>query len=104
MMRALYSGVSGVKVHQSKMDVIGNNIANVNTIGFKSSTVNFSDVYYQTTSNATGPNADTGTAGTNAMQIGLGADVASITSNITTIGGTQRTDRNLDLMINGDAF
>lgn len=104
MMRALYSGVSGVKVHQSKMDVIGNNIANVNTIGFKSSTVNFSDVYYQTTSNASGPNAETGSAGTNAMQIGLGADVASITSNITTIGGTQRTDRNLDLMINGEAF
>lgn len=104
MMRALYSGVSGVKVHQSRMDVIGNNIANVNTIGFKGSVANFSDVYYQTTSSATGPNLETGTAGTNAMQIGLGADLAAITSNITTVGGTQRTDRNLDLMINGDAF
>lgn len=104
MMRALYSGVSGVKVHQSKMDVIGNNIANVNTIGFKASTANFSDTYYQMTASATGPNNETGTAGTNAMQIGLGADLAAITSNITTIGGTQRTDRNLDLMINGDAF
>ena len=60
MMRSLYSGVSGLKVHQTKMDVIGNNIANVNTIAFKSSTVNFSDVYYQTTANASGPNADTG--------------------------------------------
>ena len=104
MMRALYSGVSGVKIHQSRMDVIGNNIANVNTIGFKGSVANFSDVYYQTTSSATGPNLETGTAGTNAMQIGLGADLAAITSNITTVGGTQRTDRNLDLMINGDAF
>lgn len=104
MMRALYSGVSGVKVHQSRMDVIGNNIANVNTIGFKGSVANFSDVYYQTTSSATGPNLETGTAGTNAMQIGLGADLAAITSNITTVGGTQRTDRNLDLMINGEAF
>ncbi len=104
MMRSLYSGVSGVKVHQTKMDVIGNNISNVNTIGFKSSSVNFSDVYYQTTSSASGANNETGAAGTNAMQIGLGSDVASITSNITTIGGTQRTDRNLDIMINGEAF
>lgn len=104
MMRALYSGVSGVKVHQSRMDVIGNNIANVNTIGFKASAANFSDTYYQTTSSATGPNAEAGTAGTNAMQIGLGADLSAITCNITTIGGTQRTDRNLDLMINGEAF
>ena len=86
------------------MDVIGNNIANVNTIGFKASTVNFSDVYYQTTSSASGANTDTGAAGTNAMQIGLGSDVAAISTNISTIGGTQRTDRNLDLMINGDAF
>lgn len=104
MMRSLYSGVSGLKVHQTKMDVIGNNISNVNTIGFKSSSVNFSDVYYQTTSNASGANAETGAAGTNAMQIGLGSDVAAITTNITGIGGTQRTDRNLDVMINGNAF
>jgi len=104
MMRSLYSGVSGLKVHQTKMDVIGNNIANVNTIGFKSSSVNFSDVYYQTTANASGANTETGAAGTNAMQIGLGSDVAAISTNITTNGGTQRTDRNLDLMINGSAF
>ena len=104
MMRSLYSGVSGLKVHQTKMDVIGNNIANVNTIAFKSSTVNFSDVYYQTTANASGPNADTGAAGSNAMQIGLGSDVAARSTNISTNGGTQRTERNLDLMINGNAF
>ena len=77
MMRSLYSGVSGLKVHQTKMDVIGNNISNVNTVGFKSSAVNFSDILYQTTSSASGPNATTGTAGINAKQIGLGSSVAS---------------------------
>ena len=78
MMRSLYSGVSGLKVHQTKMDVIGNNISNVNTVGFRGSTVNFTDVFYQTTQNASGPNATTGTAGTNAVQIGLGSNVAAI--------------------------
>ncbi len=104
MMRSLYSGVSGLKVHQTKMDVIGNNIANVNTVGFKSSTVRFSDVFYQTTQSATGPNEATGAAGSNAMQIGLGANVASITASITETGGSQRTDNPFDIMINGDAF
>ena len=104
MMRALYSGVSGLRVHQTKMDVIGNNIANVNTVGFKSSSVTFSDILYQTTSSATGPNQATGTAGINAMQIGLGANVASITTKITGTGGSQRTDSWSDLMIEGDSF
>lgn len=104
MMRALYSGVSGLKVHQTKMDVIGNNISNVNTIGFKSSSTLFSDILYQTTSAATGPNATTGAAGMNAMQIGLGANVAAITTNITKTGGSQRTDNWSDLMIEGDSF
>lgn len=104
MMRSLFSGVTGLKVHQTKMDVIGNNIANVNTVGFKASSVNFSDVLYQTTSNATGPNANTGQAGQNAKQIGLGASVASITTNIDTTGGSQRTDNPFDVMINGDYF
>ena len=84
MMRSLFSGVSGLKVHQTKMDVIGNNISNVNTVGFKSSSVNFSDIFYQTTQNATGPNATTGTTGRNAMQIGLGASIASVTQAIST--------------------
>lgn len=104
MMRSLYSGVSGLKVHQTKMDVIGNNIANVNTVGFKSSTVNFSDVLYQTTKSASGANEATGKAGTNAVQIGLGSKLASITSSVTVTGGSQRTDNPFDLMINGDAF
>ena len=102
MMRSLYSGVSGLKVHQTKMDVIGHNIANVNTIGFKSGQVNFSDILYQTTANASGPNAEANTAGTNARQIGLGASVASISNTVTVSGGTQRTDNALDLMIEGD--
>lgn len=104
MMRSLYSGVSGLKVHQTKMDVIGNNISNVNTVGFKSSQVNFSDILYQTSSSASGPNAQTGTAGINAKQIGLGANVASITSSMTVSGGSQRTDNALDIMIEGEQF
>ncbi len=104
MMRSLFSGVSGLKVHQTKMDVIGNNIANVNTIGFKSSSVTFSDVFYQTTQHATGPNAETGATGRNAMQIGLGSNVASITSSITVSGASQRTDNPFDVMIDGDSF
>lgn len=104
MMRSLYSGVSGLKVHQTRMDVIGNNISNVNTVGFKSSNVTFADVLYQTSSNATGPNAETGRAGQNAMQIGLGAGVSAITASIETTGGSQRTDNPFDIMIEGSGF
>lgn len=104
MMRSLYSGVAGLKTHQTKMDVIGNNIANVNTVGFKSSAVNFADTFYQTMSSATGPNPETGAAGSNAKQIGLGSLVASITTNITEAGGTSTTNRALDVAINGDSF
>jgi len=104
MMRSLFSGVSGLKVHQTKMDVIGNNISNVNTIGFKSSSVTFADVFYQTTQSASGPNATTGTTGRNAMQIGLGASVASVTASITQSGASQRTDNPFDVMIEGNNF
>lgn len=104
MMRSLWSGVSGLRVHQTKMDVIGNNISNVNTVGFRGGSVNFTDVFYQTTQNASGPNANTGAAGTNAMQIGLGSNVASISVDLSGTGATQRTDRGMDVMINGDAF
>lgn len=104
MMRSLYSGVSGLKVHQTKMDVIGNNIANVNTIGFKASTVQFSDVFYQTTQSASGANELTGTAGTNAKQIGLGTTLSSISASMSTQGGAQRTDNATDIMITGNSF
>ena len=104
MMRALYSGVAGLKVHQTKMDVIGNNISNVNTVGFKSSTVTFADVLYQTSSSATAANADSGRAGQNAMQVGLGAGVSAITATIDSVGGAQRTDNPFDIMIEGSGF
>ena len=103
MMRSLYSGVSGIKVHQTKMDVIGNNISNVNTVGFKASTVAFSDVLYQTSSTASGP-SDSGKTGMNAKQIGLGAGLSSITTQISLSGGSQRTDNPFDIMIEGDGF
>ncbi|MBP3608708.1 MAG: flagellar hook protein FlgE [Lachnospiraceae bacterium] len=104
MMRSLYSGVSGLKVHQTKMDVIGNNISNVNTIGFKSSNVTFADVLYQTSSSATGPNPESGRAGQNPMQIGLGAGVSAISTTVDVVGGAQRTDNPFDIMIEGDGF
>lgn len=104
MMRSLNSGVSGLRIHQTKMDVIGNNIANVNTVGFKSSSTIFSDIFYQTTQAATGHNAETGSAGRNAMQIGLGSSISTIKMAITNPGGAQRTDAMFDLMISGDSF
>ncbi len=102
MMRSLYSGVAGLKTHQTKMDVIGNNIANVNTTGFKSASVLFSDVLYQTSANATGATATTG--GTNASQIGLGAKMSSIQTSITQNGSAQSTNNTYDMMLSGSAF
>lgn len=104
MMRSLYSGVSGLRTHQTKMDVIGNNIANVNTTAYKSMSINFSDLMYQTTQAATGPNATTGTAGTNPRQIGLGVQTAAISTKITEEGATQSTGNPFDLKISGDEF
>lgn len=100
-MRSLYSGVAGLKSHQTKMDVIGNNIANVNTVGFKSSQVLFKDVLYQTTQSATGATRNGG--GTNAKQIGLGTGVATV-SVAQTSGSSQSTNNPYDLMINGSSF
>lgn len=104
MMRSLYSGVSGLKTHQTKMDVIGNNIANVNTTSYKTMSINFSDLMYQTTQAATGPNATTGAAGTNPRQIGLGVQTAAISTKITEEGATQSTGNPFDLKISGDEF
>lgn len=104
MMRALYSGISGLKTHQIKMDVIGNNIANVNTTAFKSSSIVFSEMMSQTTQKASGANATTGTGGTNARQIGLGVRSGAINTNIATQGASQSTGNPFDLMITGNAF
>ena len=99
MMRSMYSAVSGLKTHQTRMDVIGNNIANVNTVAFKSSSVTFSDILYQTTSNASGANAATGTGGVNAKQIGLGATAAATKVSITTAGASETTGNPFDIRL-----
>ncbi|MCL2058746.1 MAG: flagellar hook protein FlgE [Oscillospiraceae bacterium] len=103
MMRSMYSGVSGLRVHQTRMDVIGNNIANVNTVGFKSGRVVFSDVFSQLSRGASAPNLDTGRGGTNPMQIGLGANVYAI-DNLMMRGSVQRTDNPTDIAIDGEGF
>lgn len=99
MMRSLYSAVSGLKTHQTKMDVIGNNISNVNTVAFKSSSVTFSSIMYQTLSGASGANAEMGTGGVNAKQIGLGVTTGSTSLSITTAGASETTGLPFDLKI-----
>ncbi|SCG83446.1 Flagellar hook protein flgE [Proteiniborus sp. DW1] len=101
MMRSMYSGVSGLRVHQTKMDVIGNNIANVNTVGYKRGQVTFQEVFSQVVRGASAP--QDGKGGTNPQQIGLGVNIGSINT-IHTKGATQRTDYATDLMIDGEGF
>ena len=104
MMRSLYSGVAGLKTHQTRMDVIGNNIANVNTTAYKSSSMTFSELMSQTTQKASGANATTGVGGTNAKQIGLGVKAGAINTAITTQGSAQSTGNPFDIMITGENF
>ena len=104
MLRSLYSGVAGLTAHQSKMDVIGNNIANVNTTSYKSQSISFSDLLYQTSQHASGANTETGRGGTNARQIGLGSVTGAIETNITGQGSAQTTNNPFDIMITGDSF
>lgn len=101
MLRSMYSAVSGIKTHQTKMDVIGNNIANVNTYGFKSSRATFSDVYYQTMSGSSSGSANQG--GKDSMQIGYGGSVAGIDV-MHSRSGFQMTDNGMDLAIAGEGF
>ncbi|MHB8073741.1 flagellar hook-basal body complex protein [Desulfosporosinus fructosivorans] len=105
MMRSLYAAVSGLKNHQVKMDVIGNNVANVNTTGFKRSRVTFSTMLSQTLKGASTPN-NTGTpasGGTNPVQIGLGVSLGSI-DQIMTQGSSQSTGNPTDMMIEGSGY
>ena len=102
MMRSLFSGVAGLKTHQTKMDVIGNNIANVNTTSFKSQSITFTDTMYQTTQAASGATETKG--GINARQIGLGTKSGAIATAIESQGATQTTNNPFDIMITGDAF
>jgi len=101
MMRSLFSGVSGLKNHQTRMDVIGNNISNVNTTGFKSSRVTFTDMLSQTLTGASAPNENVG--GTNPKQIGLGSSVAAVDM-LFTNGSVQSTGKNTDLCLSGDGL
>lgn len=101
MLRSLYSGISGLRSHQTMLDVTGNNIANVNTAGFKASTTQFQDTLSQMTQGAGGP--QTGVGGTNPAQVGLGVQVAGISTNFAQ-GSAQATGKATDLMISGDGF
>jgi flagellar hook protein FlgE len=101
MIKSMFSAVTGLKSHQTMMDVIGNNIANVNTAGFKASSVLFKDLYYQTLASASGPTASTG--GKNPSQIGYGAAVGSIQID-NTRSGYKQTGRALDMYISGEGY
>ncbi|MEG6585887.1 flagellar hook protein FlgE [Dendrosporobacter sp. 1207_IL3150] len=101
MMRSLFAGISGLRNHQTRMDVIGNNIANVNTVGFKASRVNFQDMLNQTIQGASSGQGNLG--GTNPMQVGLGMGLASIDT-LFTDGSTQPTGKQTDLAISGSGF
>ncbi|GAB6152477.1 flagellar hook protein FlgE [Desulfosporosinus burensis] len=101
MMRSLYSAISGLKNHQVKMDVIGDNVANVNTLGFKRSRASFSTMLSQTMKGASSPSATQG--GTNAIQVGLGAVLGSV-DKIMTQGSSQSTGKDTDLMLQGPGF
>ena len=100
MLRSLYSGISGLRSHQTMLDVTGNNIANVNTTGFKSSSVQFQDTLSQLTRGGGAPGAE---GGTNPAQVGLGVQVAGIATNFNQ-GSSQATGKATDLMISGDGF
>ncbi len=102
MMRSMFSGVSGLRAHQTMMDVVGNNIANVNTAGFKASQVTFQEALSQTVRGASGSSA-AGRGGTNPIQLGLGVIVASV-DGVFTQGATQVTGRSTDLAVQGDGF
>ncbi|MDI3518103.1 MAG: flagellar hook protein FlgE [Caldanaerobacter sp.] len=101
MLRSMYSAISGLQAHQAKLDVIGNNIANVNTVGYKASRMTFKEIFSQTIKGASAPQGNGG--GTNPQQIGLGVAIASIDT-LFTRGGAQRTDNPTDLSIDGNGF
>lgn len=101
MLRSMYSGISGMKVNQTKLDVIGNNIANVSTTGFKSSQARFKDMLYQNAGYASNPTTTKG--GTNAKQVGLGAQLSSI-NKMMGQGNAMSTGRSLDVCIDGEGY
>jgi len=102
MMRSMWSGVAGLKTHQMEMDVIGNNIANVNTTSYKAQATGFQDILYQTVKSGTGAGDTVGS--TNISQVGLGSKVGSIYTNIAAQGSAVTTDNVMDIMITGPSF
>lgn len=104
MIKSLYNGLTGLKSYQTGMDVIANNIANVNTTAYKSSSARFSDLLYQTMDEAGIANANTGTSSRNPKQVGLGSKVSSIQKNITTPGAVEMTEYPWDMRIQGETF
>src|SRR5579872_3834599 len=100
-MEALFSGITGLQVNQQMLDIVGNNLANSNTTGFKSQSVNFSDLVYQTLKEATAATSTNG--GTDPIQVGSGAKVASISSNLQQ-GTLQSTGNDLDMALQGSGF
>lgn len=103
MLRSLFSGVTGLRTNQTMMDVVGNNIANVNTVGFKSSQTVFEDTLSQLVQGAGAPQPTQGLGGTNPAQVGLGVKLAGISTNFAQ-GAAQLTGRSTDMMIQGDGF
>jgi flagellar hook protein FlgE len=103
MASSLFAGVAGLKIHQTLLDVVGNNLANVNTTGFKGQRVEFQDVIYSTMQQASAPAQGGQLGGTNPIQVGLGAAVASIDTSFQQ-GSIQLTGRDLDLALQGNGF
>src|ERR1051326_3828920 len=101
MLQAMFSGVSGLQAHQTKLSVIGNNISDLNTVGFKSGAVTFEDQLSQTIRSSSGPSADAG--GQNPAQVGLGVTLGSVSTNQTQ-GNLQTTGKSSDLAIQGNGF
>lgn len=101
MLRSMYSGISGLKNFQTKLDVVGNNIANVNTFGYKKGRVTFKDLVNQSVGSASG--AGGGVGGTNPKQVGLGASMSTV-DNVYNQGALQNTGRTLDIGISGEGF
>ena len=103
MLRSLFAGISGLRVNQTALDVTGNNIANANTVGFKSSSTVFSDTLSQMLTAASAPSANGSLGGTNAIQIGLGTQLAAVKTNFTQ-GANETTGVATDMMVSGDGF
>jgi len=103
MSRSMWSAVAGIKSHQEAMDVIGNNISNINTVGFKAGTASFVDVLSDTLSGATSPDSTTGIGGRNPHQVGLGDTIATVSTSFSQ-GSIQSTNKSTDLALQGDGF